>query len=386
LLIQTVGYSTETLDPTGITITENFDHLIAAVEHILAEDERQHLQHYRRNLKESKKETEGRSTVDYLSTMKNNVSEVGYLPKTAFTDGRLAFFAGLEGTGHHAFQGMMKECYHKGPPEHRCHYEVNLSTVQFHSYHDKTGKVEKDRQKRSQNTNTKPHYELVRNNIREGLWFGENADETGMRYIELSREMSKIAEGGVDGFHFFGLEMTQNDGHGMMSYPNFNKGLKPINYPDVFVMAMTAERYGIDFRVLVLQRTGADVMRSTARRGFSNPKVLIDNAAALLGQLKLLDPKFYHCIEYEHIANMTEAKRNRYTTFMSPDVFDFHFDNMTKKMQYSNKMTEKYPIPKDLPRQERATYQSDMMRLEKRLHSVFKNIDSLCRTANLAYS
>jgi hypothetical protein len=76
----------------------------------------------------------------------------------------------------------------------------------------------------------------------------------------------------------------------MLSYPNLNTEDKALNHPDVFALAVMAEKVGIDFRVLVLQRDAASILWSTEKRHFGDvqePKILIDNAAALYSQVSL---------------------------------------------------------------------------------------------------
>ena len=88
-------------------------------------------------------------------------------------------------------------------------------------------------------------------------------------------------------------------------------------------MAVLAEQAGIDFRVLVLQRNGLEILKSVDRRDFGQaeeePKILVDNAAALYAQLALLDRKFFHCLHYERLNNFTPKSKKELIDFLHPE-------------------------------------------------------------------
>lgn len=92
------------------------------------------------------------------------------------------------------------------------------------------------------------------------------------------------------------------------SFPITHGEHRPSDHPDLLSLSIAAEATRTDLRVLVLLRDGQELLThaDTHRRKFdgstfgyaTHPKVLVDNAAALLAQLKMLDRSFYHCINY----------------------------------------------------------------------------------------
>eukprot|EP01036_Dinobryon_divergens_P028574 gene28574-37538_t len=113
------------------------------------------------------------------------------------------------------------------------------------------------------------------------------------------------------GDHLYYVGLGGHKGSGMFSYPNYNGRFKSLDHPDIYQLGLLAEQAGMDYRVLVLQRNGLDILKSVDRRNFGTkvdeePKILIDNAAALHAQLFLLDPRFYYCLQYEHLYDLTE--------------------------------------------------------------------------------
>jgi hypothetical protein len=237
-----------------------------------------------------------------------------------FTEGRLLFFAGLEGTGHHGFHAMFDKCI-LFPGDHACIYEKKLSELLFKSAH------------------------------RTGLFFGEDTKRTGANVMRVFDELKKRKEEYAKHTHFFGLSMDSTQS-GMMSYPNFNGGTKPVNYPDIVMLAALMESLRIDFRIGVLIRDAQDLMISVMKRGFqgttgrlTEARIMVDNAAALLAQMELLDPRFIRCFEYEKMANLTTEQKGSIAEFLSPSVFGFGFDQMLSVFHEVASKNETGPLP-----------------------------------------
>ena len=118
---------------------------------------------------------------------------------------------------------------------------------------------------------------------------------------------------------------------------------KAMDHPDVHTLALMAESAGLDFRVLVLQRNAAEILKSVAKREFGGPlgaagepKILIENAAALYTQLALIDSSFYRCIQYNRLGNLTAEERNGLATFLHPANTGTELDVMLREVKYSS--------------------------------------------------
>lgn len=184
-----------------------------------------------------------------------------------------------------------------------------------------------------------------------GLFFSEDAQRAGVLLAAVEASMRNIsthaenaANSGNNRLYLLGLGYS--DGVGMLSYPNFGGPSKSLNHPDAFLLATMAERVGLDLRVLVLQRSAAEILRSTAKRNFGGPeesRILVDNAAALYSQLHLLDQKFIHCIDYGDLLQLkvnstfpsVKSKREQLEQFLHPAVVPPLMDQMLQKVSSS---------------------------------------------------
>jgi hypothetical protein len=300
-----------------------------------------------------------------------------YVGKTAFTEGRLLFFAGLEGTGHHGIEDMFEKC-RLFPGDHACIYESQLSMLLFYQQYP--------------NPNVK-----VPDDARDGLFFGEKTDRTGTNVMRVFDELKKRKEEYAKHTHFFGLEINKNRNTGEMSYPNFNYGTKPLNYPDIVVLAVLMESLQIDFRIGVLIRNARDLMNSVMKRGFrgntgplTEARIMVDNAAALLAQMKMLDPRFIRCLEYEKMANMTTEQKGSLADFFSPSVFGFGFDQMLSvfSVAASTSQTDPLPIPRFVGKQPQdiEDYRSFVGAHITELEEIMNSIKELCKIAEKSQS
>eukprot|EP01034_Spumella_vulgaris_P026448 gene26448-33027_t len=238
-------------------------------------------------------------------------SDTFALRKTAFSNrSRLLFVAGLEGTGHHAVQAMFKVCN----ATKICEFDALIT----HHAMRFDGKAQSN----------------------HGLFGASDAVNNAKDAVVIEEAMRSLVATPGDHFYFLGLGFVP--GSGMLSYPNFNGRHKSLDHPDAYTLALMAESAGLDFRVLVLQRDAADIIASTAKRGFGGalgaagePKILIDNAAVLYSQLALLDPAFIHCVQYKTLGNLSAEARDEMVDFLHPVLMKSELAVMLKEVVYS---------------------------------------------------
>jgi hypothetical protein len=266
------------------------------------------------------------------------------LTKSIFSDRvRLLFVAGLEGSGHHAMADMFQVCMNSSydqpvpskatPQRFRCDKADNISRALMHNL-DKTG-----------------------------LLFSHDAKNTATHLTRIEDEMRHIVASSLSSssshLHLIGLGFTPLVG--MLSYPNLNGMDKSLNHPDAFALSAIAESVGLDFRVVVLQRSAAAILRSTERRAFGGieePRILIDNAAALYTQLKLLDRRFYHCVQYErlHLMANDTTEQDKVIQFIHPNALRPIFGEMLQKFRSLSSLSSVTSGPARPDRLERPDY------------------------------
>ena len=220
-----------------------------------------------------------------IHDMAELMKDTPMLQKHAISDTtRLLFLAGLEGTGHHAWQAMMQPCLDSA----RCVTDHELNLV----FMDEELKY-------------------VR-----GM-FAANDYHLMIRDCQYAlARMAEVAASDNSSLHLLGMDQTPHTGQ--LSYPSFSGEFKALDRPDVFLLASLAEIAGLDLRVLVLQRSANEVLASTLRRGFSPPKMLLDNAAALYQQLSMLHPSFFYCVDYNSMHSMNITEKQSLLQFMHP--------------------------------------------------------------------
>mmetsp|Transcript_31027 Transcript_31027/g.44573 ORF Transcript_31027/g.44573 Transcript_31027/m.44573 type:complete len:311 (+) Transcript_31027:2-934(+) len=162
--------------------------------------------------------------------------------------------------------------------------------------------------------------------------------------VAVKNNMVAIANRTGDHLYFIGLGGKK--GTGMYSYPNYNGRFKSLDHPDIYQLGLLAEQAGVDYRVLVLQRNGMDVLKSVDRRDFGKgdeePKILIDNAAVLHAQLALLDSRFYYCLQYEGLNDLKKPsaakEREDIVNFLHPrNLAGETFDLMLQQIRPPSK-------------------------------------------------
>lgn len=223
---------------------------------------------------------------------------------------RLIFVAGLEGTGHHAWSDMFKECV----TLKKCEVEYNLTQALMHFDHTK--------------------------HILHGLFGAVDAPFNALQIHKVMEIMQALSQRPGDNMYLVGLTFVRLSA--MMSYPNYNGLNKALDHPDISTLAMIAEWAGIDFRVIVLLREAGDILKSTARRGIGGreePKILLSNAAALHSQMLLLDRKFYHCVQYKELGKLSQHGKEQLVDFLHPVLLGPIMDQMLSKVVYTGSNT-----------------------------------------------
>lgn len=159
--------------------------------------------------------------------------------KTQFqSQNRVLFIAGLEGTGHHAWEFAIYFCTSRKV----CIVEKELTEAMMHIEPSKW--------------------------MLYGLFGNEGAHEDAKHLAFIYNRMRTIGEGraGECALRIIGIGLVRSSG--MLSYPNYDVLNKALARPDIITMAAIAESARVDFRVLVLQREPASIMASVERRMF----------------------------------------------------------------------------------------------------------------------
>eukprot|EP00510_Aplanochytrium_minuta_P006830 CAMPEP_0184032230 /NCGR_PEP_ID=MMETSP0955-20130417/2866_1 /TAXON_ID=627963 /ORGANISM="Aplanochytrium sp, Strain PBS07" /LENGTH=701 /DNA_ID=CAMNT_0026318225 /DNA_START=117 /DNA_END=2222 /DNA_ORIENTATION=+ len=213
---------------------------------------------------------------------------VGYgmphrLKKTQFGKLRLVFFVGLEGTGHHLWQGIVMKLL----KANQLNAECKMNDVIMHPaggcwapYNNGKG------------------------------FFCSGASESFQDGYKMAADaMIRLKESNATGTHMLNLVHRGWKGNcgSLASYPCFSGSEKNLQHPDVLKLAELAENIGIDFRVVLLMRKAEELVISDIwHRHFNigHPKmyeerVLENNAASIYTTIATMDPKFYSCTQYD---------------------------------------------------------------------------------------
>jgi hypothetical protein len=191
-------------------------------------------------------------------------------------------------------------------------------------------------------------YDVTRDN-RTGLFFVEDAGEAPTQIRRIAEKMMKLVESGRNLHMLHFLALGKIKGAGMMSYPNFNLKLKALNRPDALLMSILAEKSKLDLRIVVLLRDARDVINSVMKRKFmgesspaTQPRILIDNAAALYTQLELIDRNFIHCVRYKDLKHWDKATKQSFAQFVQPVIIYHNLEQMLNRVRdHSNISTVK---------------------------------------------
>eukprot|EP00040_Diaphanoeca_grandis_P043510 m.9514 g.9514 ORF g.9514 m.9514 type:complete len:464 (+) comp7785_c0_seq1:300-1691(+) len=199
------------------------------------------------------------------------------LKKTVFSGPKFIWVAGLEGTGHHLMSMLWQWCSRCSSAESfgstplfcTSPTKISLQSLPMAGSFDRL----------SQN------YHTARRTIQTML---DHAFTHPESVFVLNTHCSKCCK------------------CGMQSYPNFRQGCKRWQFPDMRVMAEIFEEFGIDFRILVLDRSALNLMlANVVHRKFGSWTALskmysdILNNHMLDEQLERLDPMFYACMDFD---------------------------------------------------------------------------------------
>ena len=208
------------------------------------------------------------------------------LPKRVLSSQtRLVFVAGLEGSGHHLWSQLLTDCC---TPARALAHEL-------WSWRDKAGLwLQEAGLMRRAAEAAGPGWAVPSHAVLAD-WDRERAADE--RSVREALQAIKAAQPGA--------RFLNQVGAGQLSYPNFAGKWKIFQHPDVRSLAELAETEGVDFRVLVLHRDPASLLRSTTRhrhflQGSWNAEALVleYNARVLTAQVRALAPGFVLCSEY----------------------------------------------------------------------------------------
>ena len=158
-------------------------------------------------------------------TESDNSSGDFRLKKTVYNNRtRLLIVAGLEGTGHHAISAMLEICRKRKPP--LCEADKVLS--------NKLMVFDKKRR------------------VTNGLFGGSDTVGALKMSLDIQAYMQRL--GNRPGNHLFFVGLLESEpANGMFSYPNCDGRFKSLDHPDIYQLAIIAEKANIDLRILVLQ-------------------------------------------------------------------------------------------------------------------------------------
>ena len=188
--------------------------------------------------------------------------------KVVSSNVRFVFFAGLEGTGHHFWQELLKRL--------SISHSADLSQELFNRQHGSLFSSTDER-------------------VREDL-----AEHVVELMSETQKNLSSVPGCNVVALNVGGTTYPS----GMMSYPNFGGPDRLIQNPDMFTLAKLAEAAGIDLRIVLLTRHPASLVRSELARSYEKDlthavRKVSMTMALLSEQLDLLDPAYVTCWTYE---------------------------------------------------------------------------------------
>lgn len=210
---------------------------------------------------------------------------------------RFLFIAGLEGTGHHAFAELFTMCRTlKGS---LCVPNCPLSLLLSHY------------------TTTS----------QSGLFVSQDVLNIASNLLQVDKLVESLQLIRHHRLVPLGLDLCPDSG--LMSYPSYDRMSKPMDHPDLPMLAMLFERHHLDLRVLLLRRSAKGILNSTLRRSFGGPLeplVLLNNADILYSQLKSIDKKFIKCVQYEELSSMGDVKMMELFSFIHPLFAENHFD------------------------------------------------------------
>lgn len=254
------------------------------------------------------------SDVELLTAELSRMDSKERLKKMKHASRRLAFCAGIEGTGHHLWHAIFSQCEAKSG---RCNLNEDVGTALWNQGF---------KSELSGKPRTRPSgllsLEQERFVWRSSGWEQRNVSTEKFARLKDSavvRLKSALAEMVKPGLTF---PFANKKGRtGMLSYPNFGGPLQIFQNPDVRLLAKIAEDSSADLRVIYLHRQAASVLRSRGhgyKNIFTAAVVLEHSARVLLAQLRGLDQAFVRCVEYERMPHLPAG----FEDWLSPVVRD----------------------------------------------------------------
>lgn len=211
-----------------------------------------------------------------------NPSRGSKIVKTVYSDTlRFVFFAGLEGTGHHAWQSVWSKCPigdTKRRLEFRCAFDDELLNSLYSGFNNDGGLFNPKNEKQYQERRS---------------------------YVINSFKKYRANEDGIPTAVILNTYTQTGKGSGMISYPNYNGPLKPLHHGRLEVLAELAEIAQVDLRIVYLDRPAREIARSCLKRMAIIPPMnelmmLTDNAMILRTQLEMIDSNFFRCFDTLH--------------------------------------------------------------------------------------
>uniref|UniRef100_A0A7S3LMY4 Uncharacterized protein n=1 Tax=Aplanochytrium stocchinoi TaxID=215587 RepID=A0A7S3LMY4_9STRA len=227
------------------------------------------------------------------------------LKKQAYSDKtRFVFILGIEGTGHHMFHSVLREC-----PTCTCPVGINgnadhggfaVSSYK-HDYGVFGSKEGKD--------GVKKHVNMFTDGLLKSLEEYYKDDEGRFKATDTTTFfINSYKDEGETGRCTLWQDWSS---YSEISYPNFGGRCRRWQIPDVRILAEMFESQGVDFRVVVLVRDALDLLISNAvhrkweRWSVIAPQYIsILNDNILKSQLLRLDPNFFRCIDYDNLPDI----------------------------------------------------------------------------------
>ena len=285
---------------------------------------------------------------------------------------------GNGGTGHHMFRAIFEKCIALRPD--LCEFEKVLPQLLFKASTDFGNSISPGKGL----IETK-HRGALKNAKKYSGLFGLSAYDThgDLLAIVLSR-MKEIASSMGDKEKLVILNTQDDDKAGMLSYPNFDGPNRNVHNPDLHVLASVAEAAGIDFRIIVLQRSAEAAYRSFHRRFHTEASLMgmVTSASVLYAQMTQVAAGFYNCISYDKIGTINDRDRDTFATFLHPALQGALVKDMLKVVVSRSGTAGTSSAQAQGMGDEKASNTSISYHLV-RYQSLLDKIDSLCKKGRI---
>jgi hypothetical protein len=236
------------------------------------------------------------------------------LPKSHnSSQARVVFVAGMEGTGHHMFRAIFEKCVALRPA--LCEFDKELPQLLFKATVDSSSISP------GKGIMEIKHRGALKNARRYSGLFGVSAYDAHSNILNaVFSRMKEIASSASSGKKLVILNTQDDDKAGVLSYPNYDGLHRSVHNPDLHVLACVAEAAGVDFRVVVLQRSAEAAYASFHRRFHVEASLMgiVTSANVLYAQLTQIAPDFYHCVSYDDMGALRSRDKDALATFLHP--------------------------------------------------------------------